>query len=482
VTSVTAVDWEALHRSIDGRVVLPGSSDYDFARRPEMVRFHGVLPRAVVLCRSPEDIAATIEHATRHRLHLAIRSGGHSVAGRSSTKGVVLDVTPMDGVSVEEGVTTVGAGVRLGALYDALQACGLTIPAGSSHSVGIAGLTLGGGLGILGRNHGLTCDQLLRAQIVLADGQIVDCDERENEDLFWALRGGGCGNFGVVTSLVFRTVPAPSATVFHLVWPFVHAHDLIRAWQDWAPTGPDQLDATLRLSAAAGGEQPPLVDLFGTVVGSDGDAADLLDDLVALAGAAPASASTRHLSYRAAKRYLDGIGPADDWRDEPPPPPPPPVGRLFTKSEFFRRPLPAETIAALVENLPRGLVAGEAREVTFTPWGGAYNRVGADATAFVHRGELFILQHLLTLGPEAETSGPGSGQDWLTRSWALVHPWGSGGVYPNFPDPDLKDWARAYYGKNYGRLLRIKAKYDPDGFFRFDQSLPTNPEAGGLAT
>jgi FAD binding domain len=143
-------------RSIDGRVVLPGSSDYGFARKAEMVRFHGVLPQAVVLCRSPADIVATIGHARRHRLHVAIRSGGHSVAGRSSTKGVVLDVTPMHGVSVQEGVTMVGAGVRLGALYDALQAHDLTIPAGSSHSVGIAGLTLGGGLGILGRKHGLT--------------------------------------------------------------------------------------------------------------------------------------------------------------------------------------------------------------------------------------------------------------------------------------------------------------------------------------
>jgi FAD/FMN-containing dehydrogenase len=477
--TVTAADWEALQGSIDGGVVLPGSSDYGFARKPEMMRFQSVLPEAVVLCRSPADVSATIAHARRHRLHLAIRSGGHSVAGRSSTQGVVLDVTPMDGVSVEEGVTTVGAGVRLGALYDALQAHGVTIPAGSSHSVGIAGLTLGGGLGILGRKHGLTCDHLLRAQVILADGRIVECDESENEDLFWALRGAGCGNFGVVTSLVFRTVPAPPATIFHLVWPLVHANDLIWAWQDWAPTGPDELDATLRLSAAAGGEQPPLVDLFGAVVGSDPDAADLLDDLVAQAGVAPASASRRHVSYREAKRYLDGIGPADEWRDEPPPPPPRAGGQLFTKSEFFRRSLPGETIAALAENLPQGLVAGQSREVTFTPWGGAYKRVGADATAFVHRDELFIVQHLLTLGPETEASGRGSVQDWLTRSWTLVHPWGSGGVYPNFPDPDLEDWAHAYYGKNYDRLLRIKAKYDPDEFFWFDQSLPTMPGARG---
>ena len=109
--------------------------------------------------------------------------------------------------------------------------------------------------------------------------------------------------------------------------------------------------------------------------------------------------------------------------------------------------------------------------MTFTPWGGAYNRVRADATAFVHRDELFVVQHLLILDPDVEPTSGGPLQDWLTRSWALVHPWGSGGVYPNFPDPDLQDWAHAYYGENHDRLLRVKAKYDPDGFFRFHQSL-----------
>jgi FAD/FMN-containing dehydrogenase len=301
-----------------------------------MVRFQSVLPQAVVLCRSAADVSATIAHAGRHRLDLAIRSGGHSVAGRSSTRGVVLDVTPMDDVSVQEGVATVGAGVRLGALYDALEGHDITIPAGSGHSVGIAGLTLGGGLGILGRKHGLTCDHLLRAAVVMADGRIVECDEHEDEDLFWGLRGAGCGNFGVVTSFAFRTIPAPPATIFHLVWPLVHATDLIRAWQDWAPVGPHELDATLRLSATAGGERPPLVDLFGAVVGSDADTGGLLEDLVARAGAHPASASRRHVSYRDAKRYLDGIGPADDWHDEPPPPPPSAAGHLFTKSEYFK--------------------------------------------------------------------------------------------------------------------------------------------------
>ena len=144
---------------------------------------------------------------------------------------------------------------------------------------------------------------------------------------------------------------------------------------------------------------------------------------------------------------------------------------MFTKSEFLRHPLPREAIAALVENLPRRLAGGQSREVTFTPWGGAYNRVRADATAFVHRDELFVVQHLLILDPDVETTSGGSLQDWVTRSLALVHPWASGGVYPNFPDPDLQDWAHAYYGENHDRLLRVKAKYDPDGFFRFHQSV-----------
>jgi Berberine and berberine like len=116
---------------------------------------------------------------------------------------------------------------------------------------------------------------------------------------------------------------------------------------------------------------------------------------------------------------------------------------------------------------------GDSREVSFLPWGGAYNRVRADATAFVHRDELFLVQHLLAIDPDRSSTEHEADRGWLARSWALVHPWGSGGVYPNFPDPDLLDGAQAYYGRNYDRLLRVKAKYDPDNFFRFHQSLPT---------
>ena len=148
------------------------------------------------------------------------------------------------------------------------------------------------------------------------------------------------------------------------------------------------------------------------------------------------------------------------------------AGHEFSKSEFFRRPLPREAIAALIEHLRRGRAAGEDRELDFTPWGGAYNRVGADATAFAHRAERFLLKHSVVVEPDAPSAGRWAARDWLAGSWTLVHPWGSGGVYPNFPDPGLVGWQRAYHGANYERLLRVKARYDPGGFFRFEQSIP----------
>jgi FAD/FMN-containing dehydrogenase len=467
----SAADFRALARTIEGQLIVPGSPEYETLRKPAMVRFGNVRPAAIVRCKAPADVSEAVAFARRFGLQTATRSGGHSVAGRSSTEGLLIDVAPMRSLSVAGGVATVGAGVRLGGLYDALQEHGLTIPAGCGSAVGIAGLTLGGGIGILGRKYGLTCDHLRRAEVVMADGRVVACDEHAEAELFWALRGAGGGNFGVVTSFVFRTVPAPAAKVFHLGWPLALAARVVEAWQVWAPTAPNELDATLRLSAVGDGVHPPVVDLFGTMLSGEADAAQVLDDLVARIGAEPAWASHRHMSHREAKRYLDGLKPVEDRGEQAAPNQAPEQGPIFSKSEFFRRLLPPDTIAALVKNLTRGLAMGHSREIAFLPWGGAYNRVRAEDTAFVHRDERFLVQHLLVVDAHSVTTEQHAADGWLARSWALVHPWGSGGVYPNFPDSDLQDWPHAYYGRNYDRLLRVKAKYDPDNFFRFHQSL-----------
>ena len=374
-----------------------------------MPRFAAVEPEALVECATPREVGEALAYAERAGLEVAVRSGGHDFAGRSTGDGLVIDVSPMRGVALDGEIATVGAGTRLGDLYDALGA--RTIPAGCGPTVGIAGLTLGGGLGILGRAHGLTCDALVGAQVVLADGRVVECDDEREPELFWALRGAGHGSLGVVTRLSFRTLPAPDATAFELHRPHAEAVDLIATWQDWAPDAPDGVAASLLVDPAG-------VHLIGTML----EAVEL-----------PWPATLTRGSFRETKRLLsERGGPETD---------------AYSRSEFFARPLPRDVIAALVEHVPG--------ELDFTPWGGAYNRVAPDATAFVHRDARFLLKHTA-----AEPGG------WLDRSWALAHPYGTGGVYPNFPEPGLADPDGAYFGANRDRVARARAAYDPEGVFQ----------------
>jgi FAD/FMN-containing dehydrogenase len=443
-------DWPALAGTIDGDLLTPDLPDYETARRPAIPNFHDVRPQAIARCATPADVAETIAFATRHGLPFALRSGGHCFAGGSSTPGIVVDVSPMDSVSVSDGIVAAGAGIRLGPLYDALAAHDATIAAGCGPTVGVAGLVLGGGLGILGRAYGLASDRLISAEVVLADGRTVRCDDERDADLFWALRGAGGGRFGVVTSLEFATVAAPRMTGFHLVWPAASAARIVDAWQRWAPEGPDGLAASLLVRATGAAGVAPTVNVFGSMMGSESDLVSLIDDLAARVGAESESVLIQEGSHRDTKRLLVELFPGEESADH-----------LHSKSEFFDRPLPIETIETLVEHLAEGRSDGETRTLDFMPWGGAYNRVRPDATAFPHRGAAFLLKHETVAPPARRADALG----WLTESWSVVHPWGTGGAYVNFPDPDLDDWSPAYHGSNRDRLLRVKAAYDPEDRF-----------------
>jgi FAD binding domain/Berberine and berberine like len=454
-------DLADLERSLSGDVLRPGSAEYEQARKPRQARFHGAHPQAIVLCASPGDVAETISWSRRLGVPVTARSGGHCHAGRSTTDGVVIDVTPMRTVAVSHGVATVGAGVRLGELYDQLHGHHVALPAGCGDSVGIAGLTLGGGIGILGRMYGLTCDQLLTAQVVLADGRIVDCDNGRHERLFWALRGAGGGQFGIVTRLVFRVVPAPDATAFELSWPYRHAQALIDAWQTWAPNAPDEVSASLRLRTTGTGS--PTVSMFGAVIAAKGTTERMLEELIVASGAEPLSASMIESSYRDAKRALTGL-------DGDPTIGPERHELMWSAASFFRRPLPSSATAALLRALTHAQRPDQSRELVFTPMGGAYNRISADATAFVHRHEQFLLDHAATVPSHTPDSARGTAHGWTARSSATTYPWASG-AYANFPNPEIVDWADAYHGDNYAALLAIKREYDPDNVFSFHQSL-----------
>ncbi|MGH2385110.1 MAG: BBE domain-containing protein, partial [Candidatus Limnocylindria bacterium] len=199
--------------------------------------------------------------------------------------------------------------------------------------------------------------------------------------------------------------------------------------------------------------------------GTEDAATRLLDTFVASVGTVPVSEYWGRMPYREALRRLSGLGSIESDPDHPV------QGDVHSRSEFFRRRLPRQVIGALLDNLMAGPRPGQSRELSFTPWGGAYNRVSTGATAFAHRDELFMIEHVAVVDERAPRAERAAARDWLTRSWSSVHPWGSGRVYPNFPDPDLQDWHEAYHATNYDRLVRVKRKYDPDSWFRFPQSI-----------
>ncbi len=233
--SPSGADWSALASSLQGSLVRPGNSQYATAHQLFSTRFDNILPAAIAYCASAADIQKCLAFVRRFNMPFAPRSGGHSYAGYSTSTGLVLDVTRMNAVTVNAsaGTATIGAGARLIDVYNAITQYGLILPAGSCPTVGIAGLTLGGGVGVIGRKFGLTCDNLLSAQVVTADGSILTCNANQNSDLFWALRGGGGGNFGVVTSFVFQLHQVAALSLFTLDWPWSVAANVVDAWQNW---------------------------------------------------------------------------------------------------------------------------------------------------------------------------------------------------------------------------------------------------------
>jgi FAD/FMN-containing dehydrogenase len=420
-------------------LLTPGDDGYEAARQPAIPRFRDARPAAVARCASTDDIAAALAYARERGLPVAARSGGHCFAGTSSTTGVVVDVTPLDGVAVDGDVAGIGSGARLGAVYDGLLEHGRTIPAGCGPEVGIGGLALGGGLGVLGRRHGLTCDSLLGAEVVLRDGTVLECDEDRHADLLWALRGGFGARACVAASFRFATVPPPALTTFHAAFAPDRMAEVIDAWQAWAPAAPDELAASLVITVPAEVDLPPVVMVFGAMAGGEGD----VDDQLAALGVEPDAVERAARTHREAKVHLARTGATNGRVAEIE------DGHAYSRSAFFARAVPSAVLAAalLTDRRP-----GEVRELDFSPWAGAYTRTPADATAFVHRDARFLLKQTATVA-----GGPVSG--WLERSAALVRPHSTGGVYPNFPEAGLEDLGPAYYGANAPRLRAIARRY-----------------------
>jgi len=465
--------WGALARDLDGALIRPGDAAWSTARQLYNTRFDALKPAAVAYVAHADDIATTLAYARAHDLRVAIRNGGHSYAGWSSGNGrLIVDVSRLNRVRASGGSAVVGAGAKLIDVYRALAAKGVTIPAGSCPTVGVSGLVLGGGHGVVSRAYGLTCDSLTRATLVTADGKQITADADHHKDLFWALRGAGNGNFGVVTELHFRTHPAPQAVTAYLSWPWSRAAAVVKAWQEWGPGQPDEIWSSLHLANTAGGS--PRISVAAFSLGTYGELQNAVDRLAARVGASASSVSLRRRSYEEAMEIYAGCASfSTDAQCHLPGTTPgrSPQGALAretyaARSDFFDRSLSTAGIQTLLTQI-KG-VRGGAGSIALTALGGAINRVSPTATAFVHRRSRMLAQYLVSWRAGASGS---TAQGWLDSAHHAMRPHASGAAYQNYTDPALKDWRTAYYGDAAPRLTKLKRTYDPGRVFTYPQAL-----------
>lgn len=476
-----ASGWSALAKGLDGELVRPDDAAYATARQLYNTRFDTLKPAAVAYVGGEDDIRECLDFARTHRTPVSIRGGGHSYAGWSSGNGrLVIDISKLDSLENAASDGTIGAGAKLADVYRTLADHGRTIPAGSCPTVGVAGLTLGGGHGVAARAYGLTCDSLTSATLITADGKRLTADATQNQDLFWALRGAGNGNFGVVTELRFRTHPAPTGITAFLSWPWPKAAALLDAWQKWGPDQPDEIWSSLHLSAGPGGVAPTAT----LSVFSLGDEADLRNAVDRLAdgagGPGPArSVSLRRRGYEDAMLVYAGCsGFTEEQCRLPGTTPGRSAGGALRRetyaaaSDFFDRSLSPAGLRVLVsaaEEFTRIPAArGGGGSLVLTALGGAVNRVDPLATSFVHRRSRMLAQYIAAWEPGS--SGPEQ-RAWLKRTHASMRRYASGAAYQNYIDPALTGWRTAYYGAAADRLTRLKKQYDPDRLFDFPQAL-----------
>jgi FAD binding domain-containing protein/berberine-like enzyme len=447
--------FRELDRQLRGDVVQRGAPGYNAARVVYDTRYDAVKPQAIAFCESLADVQRTVRWARKHHVHIVPRSGGHSYGGYSTTSGVIVDVSRLHAVSLaSNGRAASGAGAHLLGVYTALANRGRMIPGGTCPTVGIAGLTQGGGIGLSGRKFGLTSDHLLEATVVLADGSAVVANAYAHPDLYWALRGGGGGNFGIVTRFVFRTHPVGSVSTYSLEWPWSDAKQVVQAWQAFAPQATDGLSCVLNVNAVAGSSGPPHITSAGQFFGSEQALRSLLAPLVN--AGTPTRFTTTTRTFLQAVHYWAGGS----------------SGRATfgAKSSISTALLSSTGIDALLHQIEDKRTSGTGSGIVLLDsWGGAISRVPKSATAFVHRNALFSMQYLAYWDAGA-ASAPNLA--WLRRCFAALRPHVSTFAYQNYIDPELPNWQHAYYGSNLARLRQIKRKYDPHNVFHFRQSIP----------
>lgn len=447
-----------LSADLRGEAIFPGDAEYE-ARRAiwnGMIDRH---PAVIVRCRDTADVIASVRFARSNNLPLAVRGGGHNVAGNAvCDDGLVIDLSPMTAVHVNPVRQTarVQGGATLGDLDHATRAFGLAASTGIVSMTGVGGLTLGGGVGWLQRKYGLACDNIVSAEVVTANGQVMSANETENSDLLWGLRGGG-GNFGVVTSLELRLFPVTTVYAGFLIYPIEQAAEVLRFYNEFCRATPDELTTIASLATVPPEEFVPeeLRDKLGLLilVSHCGDMEAAEESLRPLrAFGQPAVDMIGPMPHFELQRMYDAAYPAGN--------------RWYWKSDYVRA-LDEATIETLVKGAaarPTPLCAIDIHQM-----GGAVSRVAADATAFGHRDAPYLIN---TYAGCIEPHEDAATIAWPRGVSAKLAP-NATGAYVNFLSPTDAAGARlAYEWGTYERLVALKTKYDPTNLFRLNHNIP----------
>lgn len=448
---------DGLRARVHGQVITAEHEHYEAARRV----YNGMIdkrPLVIAQCADTADVMACVDFAREHALDISVRGGGHSVPGFGTNEnGVVIDLTRMQGTRVDPARRTVRAegGCTWGAFNHATYPYGLATTGGIIASTGIGGLTLGGGIGYLSRAFGLSCDNLISADVVTADGQCVVASAREHEDLFWALRGGG-GNFGVVTSFEYQLHPVKDILAGLFFFPLSHARDVLEFYREFIVDAPEQLGMFPAFQVA-----PPLPFIPEKDHGRTfcifvccwaGDPAEGERVFEKISGVAPLAAQmVSMMPYPVLNGMFDPLLPAGLQH--------------YWKADFASE-ITDEAITAHLAHGPNVPVVNSTMHIY--PINGACHRVASDATAFAYRDASFATV-IAGMWPDAADNEKHT--RWVKDYYAAIHPHAMEGGYVNFMADDDQGRIRDNYKGNYDRLVSIKRQYDPDNLFHMNQNI-----------
>jgi FAD/FMN-containing dehydrogenase len=453
--ALPSTDLRQLQSRVHGRLICKGDGDYNQARRVWNGRIDKY-PAALVRCADVIDVVATVEFAREHHLLVAVRSGGHSMSGSSvCDEGLVIDLSGMKGIWVDQEKRTawVQTGLRLGEFVQATQAYGLATTTGTVGGTGLAGLTLGGGLGWFMGKYGLTIDNLLSVELVTADGRMLTASATEHPDLFWAVRGGG-GNFGIATAFQFQLHPVGPLLAGKVVYPLSQAREVLRFYREYTNQAPDELTASAALMTTPDGLSVIAINLCYC--------GDLQEGERAVSPVRKVGPPLVDLICP--KSYLNMIARADAGA---------PAGRHYYERALTLPCLSDEAIDTIVDAGAR--CTSPSSIVLLQHLHGAASRITPTATAFALREKSYVMS-VVAAWQEGETRQADQHIAWARASWEAMAPWAKSGVYVNFLGDEGEGRVRASYGINYERLVALKNRYDPTNFFSLNQNIKPAPQ------